>query len=270
MNDAARTAPLPAFEENASTMTDVRVGLCGFTMAFDDYVREFPVVEVQQTFYDPPSITLLQKWRAEAPTNFEFTLKAWQLVTHEGTSPTYRRLKRPLPEADKGRVGGFRTSPPVLRAWERTLECARALRATAVLLQCPRSFGPTESNVRRMQTFINTVERPEGRLLWEPRGDWPEALLRELCGELDLVHVVDPMQTESVTPHTTYYRLHGTTGMRHVHSDGELRELRDRVVDRPSPSVLFNNMPRVADAQRFIELMKTPQVGTDGTDGRRH
>ena len=35
-------------------MHDVRIGLCGFTMAADDYVREFPVVEVQQTFYEPP------------------------------------------------------------------------------------------------------------------------------------------------------------------------------------------------------------------------
>ena len=33
---------------------DVRIGLCGFTMAFDDYVREYRLVEVQQTFYEPP------------------------------------------------------------------------------------------------------------------------------------------------------------------------------------------------------------------------
>ncbi len=35
-------------------MTEVRLGLCGFTIGFEDYVREFPVVEVQQTFYEPP------------------------------------------------------------------------------------------------------------------------------------------------------------------------------------------------------------------------
>ena len=35
-------------------MTEVRVGLCGFTMAFDDYLREYRLVEVQQTFYEPP------------------------------------------------------------------------------------------------------------------------------------------------------------------------------------------------------------------------
>src|SRR5687768_5684690 len=139
------------------------------------YVRRFPLVEVQHTFYEPPADALLARWRAQVPTGFEFTMKAWQVVTHESGSPTYRRLKRLLPPEAKGQVGAFRSTPPVLQAWARTLECARVLRATAVLLQCPRSFRPTAENVARMRTFLGTVERPAARLLWEPRGDWPEA-----------------------------------------------------------------------------------------------
>jgi hypothetical protein len=46
-----------------------------------------------------------------------------------------------------------------------------------------------------------------------------ETLLAELCGELALTHVVDPMHAETVTPEQTYYRLHGTSGSRHVHTD---------------------------------------------------
>src|ERR687883_886951 len=100
-------------------MTEVRVGLCGFTMAFADYVREFPVVEVQQTFYEPPRDATLLRWRRQAPLRFEFTLKAWQLITHDASSPTYRRLRRPLAVADRELVGSFRLTAPVLRAWER-------------------------------------------------------------------------------------------------------------------------------------------------------
>ena len=233
----------------------VRVGLCGWTVAMGRYVQRFPLVEVQHTFYEPPADALLGRWRADVPPSFEFTLKAWQLVTHESRSPTYRRLRSPLPDEHRGQVGAFRTTPPVLAAWQRTLECARVLRATAVLLQCPRSFAPTEANVARLRAFVRTVERPSARLLWEPRGQWPRALLVELCAELDLVHVVDPMVTETVTPEQTYYRLHGTTGMRHVHTDDELRRLRDLVDGRPEPYVLFNNLPRVGDAERFLALL---------------
>lgn len=235
---------------------DVRVGLCGWTVSQASYVRRFPVVEVQHTFYEPPVDAVLARWRAQVPSRFEFTVKAWQVVTHESGSPTYRRMRRPLPEDARGRVGAFRTTPPVLAAWRRTLECALLLRATAVLLQCPRSFRPTEENAARLRSFVSEVERPAGRLLWEPRGEWPATLLTELCAELDLVHVVDPMQAETVTPERTYYRLHGTTGSRHVHTDEELRRLRDLVEGRPAPYVMFNNLPRTGDAERFLALLR--------------
>ncbi|MEO5840335.1 MAG: DUF72 domain-containing protein [Acidimicrobiales bacterium] len=230
----------------------VRVGLCGWTIARSAYVRRFPLVEVQHTFYEPPAPDLLRRWRAEVPADFEFTTKAWQLVTHESTSPTYRRLKRPLPDEHRRQVGAFRSTPAVLQAWDRTLECARLLHATSVLLQCPKSFRPTAENVAQMTTFLSTVARPEGRLLWEPRGEWPDALVRELCHSLNLVHVVDPMVNETVTPEQTYYRLHGTTGARHVHTTQELRRLYELVVERRNPYVLFNNLPRVDDAERFL------------------
>ena len=240
-------------------MTDVRVGLCGFTMAFDDYVRTWPVVEVQQTFYEPPREATMRRWRATAPPAFEFTLKAWQLVTHEASSSTYRRLRRPLTPVERAEAGSFRPTAIVHEGWARTLDCVRLLRATAVLLQCPRSFRPTDENVARMRTFFASVERPEGvRMLWEPRGDWPAELVLDLCRDLRLVHVVDPLVARTVTPEETYFRLHGTTGARHVYADAELDALAGMLPpDARAPAyVLFNNLPRVRDAQRFAARLR--------------
>jgi uncharacterized protein YecE (DUF72 family) len=219
------------------------------------YVGRFPVVEVQHTFYEPPGDALLARWRSSVPPSFEFTIKAWQLITHEASSPTYRRMKRAISPEDRPQVGAFRLTKPVLRAWHRTLECAGVLRATSILLQCPKSFRASAENVLRLREFVPNVDRADMRLLWEPRGEWPDSLIVELCRELDLVHVVDPMQRETVTPERTYYRLHGTTGSRHVHTDDELRRLRDQVDGRSSPYVMFNNLPRVRDAERFLELL---------------
>ncbi len=67
--------------------------------------------------------------------------------------------------------------------------------------------------------------------------------------------VVDPMRTETVTPEQTCSRLHGTTGVRHAHTDDELHRLRDLVAGRPGPYVLFNSLPRAADAERFLALL---------------
>jgi uncharacterized protein YecE (DUF72 family) len=242
----------------AAMNDDVRVGLCGFTMAFEDYVREYQLVEVQQTFYEPPRDQTMRRWRAQAPTDFEFTIKAWQLITHDASSPTYRRLRSPLSEADRRQAGGFRTSDVVLQAWQRTLECAALLRATAILFQCPASFRPTADNADRMRTFFATARRPAGvRMLWEPRGPWPSDMVATLCHELDLVHVVDPFVSTTVTPEKTYFRLHGTTGARHVYSDAELSRLVEMLPKAPTnpPYILFNNLPRVGDARRFRALL---------------
>jgi hypothetical protein len=40
-----------------------------------------------------------------------------------------------------------------------------------------------------------------------------------------------------------------------VHTDDELLRLRALVDGRPAPYVLFNNLPRVGDAERFLALL---------------
>src|SRR5215212_4405134 len=114
----------------------VKLGMFGFTIAAATYYRQFPVVEVQQTFYDPPPDSTLERWRAQAPPEFEFTMKAWQVITHLGTSRTYRRLKSPFTDTQRAEAGAFRVNATTLRAWDVTLRCAKLLRATMILFQC--------------------------------------------------------------------------------------------------------------------------------------
>lgn len=71
-------------------MPEILIGCCGWSEARGKYFRDFPGVELQTTFYQPPSPELAKKCRLEAPPGFSFTLKAWQLITHPATSPTYR------------------------------------------------------------------------------------------------------------------------------------------------------------------------------------
>jgi uncharacterized protein YecE (DUF72 family) len=242
--------------------TDVRIGLCGFSMAMADYPRHFPVVEVQQTFYEPPGDAVFQRWLSATPRSLEYTMKVWQLVTHAANSPTYRRLRRPLdPGAEPG---SFRDSRAVAEGWRRSVQCARVLGATAMLFQCPASFGPSPESVSRMQRFFGNIERPSARLLWEPRGPrWvsERSLAISICRELDLVHVVDPFVTPPEPGHPIYWRLHGTDGPRSSYSDSELQRLRELVLKNGAEGpayVLFNNLPRIGDAKRFVSMLAAP------------
>lgn len=235
----------------------MKLGMCGFTIARSTYFRRFPVVEVQQTFYDPPSDAVLTRWRADAPDGFEFTMKAWQVITHLGTSRTYRRLVSPFTEKQRAEAGGFRVNATVLGAWERTVQCAAILRATAILFQCPASFRATPQNIDAMREFFATIERPDGvRFMWEPRGPWPDDVIVGLCRDLGLIHAVDPFARPSLTPELLYWRLHSNRSHYARYEDDELRQLRGWLDASQATDayVLFNNIPRVKDIDRFREL----------------
>jgi uncharacterized protein YecE (DUF72 family) len=246
-----------------TTSPRIRVGCCGFPLSRAEYFRLFTLVEVQQTFYQPPAIATLRRWREQAPPGFEFTLKAWQLVTHEASSPTYRRLRRPLTAGTAARYGSFKPTEEVARSWRATREAAQALEATAVVFQCPASFAPTPRNLSHLRGFFRRLaaERNAFRLCWEPRGDWPRALLESLCRELGLDLVVDPFATRPPRAAFRYFRLHGVTGYRHRYSAAELARLLQYC--RGTTYCLFNNASMVQDAARFAALL-----AGRGIDGR--
>ena len=235
----------------------VRIGCSGFRSSRESYYEVLDSVEVQHTFYQPPQVPTLKRWREEAPVGFEFAVKAWQLITHTSSSPTRRRLKRQLTEEEKEGAGSFRPSGIVREAWGVTRECASALKARAVLFQCPASFRPFEENVEHMRAFFRSVERGRLNFCWEPRGDWPRTLVKELCDELDLWHVVDPFKERTVTPRRCYFRLHGRRGWRYKYEDAELEELYSMLPKGARSYVFFNNVEMRDDARRFKEIAES-------------
>jgi len=233
----------------------LKVGCCGFPGGMGAYFREWEVVEVQQTFYKPPGAETARRWREMAAPEFEFTIKAWQLITHPATSPTYRRAGK-LP-GEPANYGFFHPTPEVWHAWETTREVARALGCRVILFQCPASFAPTPENRDSLRRFFAHLER-EFTFAWEPRGSWSPEEIGRLCRELELVHAVDPFLNAPVWGEVVYFRLHGGPGYRHRYTDEELASLRDRVRGARG-YVLFNNLTMVEDGQRFRQVLKAGQ-----------
>ncbi len=234
---------------------NVRVGCCGFPMNRQKYFSAFPLVEVQQTFYQPPRPATGARWRAAAPPDFEFTLKAWQLITHEPSSPTYRRLRLPVPPEARDRYGSFRPTVEVRAAWEATAEVAGALGARIVVFQCPPRFTPTDQHVAWMRQFFVGVARGDFGLAWEPRGEWPPDLVAGLCADLGLVHAVDPLAEAPLSKGLRYFRLHGATGYRYLHTEKDLAAIAERLAPDAPNYVLFNNLFMAEDAKRLQALL---------------
>lgn len=235
------------------------VGCCGFPRARADYYRTFPVVEVQQTFYHPPRPSTARRWREEAPEGFEFTLKAWQLITHQPTSPTYRRARVRIAPEERDLYGAFRWTDPVRRAWDACLQIAAALQARMVVFQCPASFDPRAEHLDNLRRFMDRADRAGLTFAWEPWGEgWTDERVTGLCAELDLIHCVDPFQRSPAHGEPRYFRLHGRGGFRYRYTDEDLERLEGWLREAPGYA-LFNNAHMWEDAERLLRSLAQPE-----------
>jgi uncharacterized protein YecE (DUF72 family) len=237
---------------------ELRIGVCGFCLPQREIFQRFRLLEVQQTFYWPPQLKTVERWRLAAPDDFVFTLKAFQAITHVYNHRTYRKVRFSADEL--AQCGGFCDSAVVREAWKLTRSLAEALESPTVVFQCPPSYDASEANIGNLRQFFHWASRGQLRFAWEPRHEsWTASLVFELCNELDLIHAVDPLEQKSVFGTPRYYRLHGSAlgafryDYDHPYSDSELRELERSSVDGLI-YCLFNNKQMAADAERFQRL----------------
>ena len=230
------------------------VGCCGFATAQEKYYRVFSCVEINSSFYQLPKVETVTRWRAAAPPEFEFAMKAWQVITHRATSPTYKRTR--LDPRDREYCGHFCFNPTIRWAWDETFAVAKALQARFVLFQCPRSFRPTNENITNLRRLFERAKRGKFYMGWEPRGEWDMEQVASLCRELDLIPVLDPLKDAPIAVgKIQYFRLHGTTGPRHRFTNEELNRLLGICAGRTPTYFLFNNVAMTADAERFMKLL---------------
>lgn len=234
---------------------NIRIGCCGFPVAKARYFETFSVVELQKPFYQLPKLKTAQKWRQEAPEGFEFTLKAPQLITHDTSSPTYRKYGIPIPAKKRGNYGSFRPTREVMEAWLQTVEIAKALEARLIIFQSPPRFIPTEEHRKNLMQFFTAIERGGFALAWEPRGKWKPDEIKELCKATDIIHCVDPFKDKTVYGLPRYFRLHGKTGYKYRFSEDDLLWLKDLCSSRGTVYCMFNNVYMFEDACRFKDMV---------------
>jgi len=238
---------------------ETKIGCCGFPVARDEYFSKYKVVELQSTFYHPPEEAVLRRWREEAPPDFEFSLRAWQLITHDPHSPTYGRLKMEIPPAIEKNFGAFKPTEEVFAAWERTRVVAEILKARLIIFQTPSSFVPSSGNKRNLEAFFSYIKREGLIMAWEPRGKWDESDVRATCKDLHLLHVVDPFKAPRVHKGRGYFRLHGAgpSGHKYKYTEKDLLKVKNLVTRYPGSYILFNNTHMLEDSEELMGMLSS-------------
>lgn len=137
---------------NLTDQQKIRIGACAWT--FDDwrgtfypselphshwlqfYARYFPAVEIDSTFYSPPSENAGRRWVEMTPASFRFACKIPRDITH------VRRLRDCTVELD---------------AFLRAIEPLGA-KLQVVLIQLPPSFTPKEGR-QPLRKFLDQLPR---------------------------------------------------------------------------------------------------------------
>ena len=114
------------------------------------YARQFPIVEVDATYYGPPAEQTTKLWAQRTPDDFTFNIKAFSLLTGHPTkvSAIYKDLR---PETDKKNVYPGDLAPQVYEEiWTRFLSALDPLVAAgklgALLFQFPPWWGIRRDN----------------------------------------------------------------------------------------------------------------------------
>jgi uncharacterized protein YecE (DUF72 family) len=114
------------------------------------YARQFPLVEVDSTYYGPPNEQTTKLWAERTPKDFTFNIKAFSLLTGHPTkvSAIYKDLR---PETDKKNVYPGDLPPQSYEEiWTRFLSAldplVEAKKLGALLFQFPPWFGIRKSN----------------------------------------------------------------------------------------------------------------------------
>jgi uncharacterized protein YecE (DUF72 family) len=268
--DPTMTAPGVFYPPDAGTAEDRLVY----------YANQFPIVEVDATYYALPARRTGELWMERTPPDFTFDIKAHALMTGQPSEP--KRLPKDLREALPADLLGqkrvyARDLPNEIEdeIWARFLDGIEPLRSSgklgAVFLQYPRWFFPTSESrdeiVKAKQRLGDTPFAVELRhASWFNEKNRERTLAFLKGHQIPFVMVDAPPGTKSSVPPITVVsspklavvRFHGrrtetweASGIpvverfRYLYDEGELSEwvprIREAAAQVPEIHVLMNN-----------------------------
>ncbi len=220
-------------------MTSLHVSCLGLSGGQGRYWSRFTSLELPEDAVQRMTKKTLARWRRQAPESADFV---------PFVSPAVA-------------AAGFR-GEAAEAAWAATREVVEILRAKTVVLRTPPGFRPTVENKARFRTFW-TDRLPEGvTLAWWAEGLWegqPE-VRDEICADLGLIPVVDPIAMEDDDPLPTgprfYWRLRGGKGLQPSFTDYQLDQLMDFAAERERGHIVFTDVAMNRDAQNLVSTWR--------------
>jgi uncharacterized protein YecE (DUF72 family) len=255
------------------------------------YARQFPLVEVDSTYYALPAEQTARAWAERTPEGFIFNIKAFSLFTQHPTPVRAlpKDLREAASEAGKDRVYLKDVDPEVTsQAWDRFLAALEPLRQAgklgAILLQFPPWFPISRTGKQYIEACAERVAPRRACVefrnhTWMTPGNQKETLdflaerrLPYVCVDMPQGYPSSIPPVLAATSDLAIVRLHGHSRQweaksvqqrfRYRYNDEELATWAGNVQrlaqDADETRVVFNNCYRDyahVNAQQLAEML---------------
>jgi uncharacterized protein YecE (DUF72 family) len=256
------------------------------------YAAQFPLTEIDSTYYAPPAAQQARLWAERTPDGFRFDVKAYSLLTGHPTRPgsLWKDLREELPAdvAEKRNLYAYHLDQEAVdEAWRRFESALRPLhdagRLGAVLFQYPPWFVPRRENRAEVESLRERL--PDYRIsvefrspMWTAEQRDRERTLKMLAAHgLVFVCVDAPAVSElprvfaATSDELAMVRFHGRSDstwkgtsrtaaerFRYLYSEQELEQLTPAIRELSSEArethLLMNNCYRDYSVRNAAEL----------------
>jgi uncharacterized protein YecE (DUF72 family) len=122
------------------------------------YASQFPLVEVDSTYYFPPSEKNSELWAERTPPDFTFNIKMFSLLTQHPTKP--EALYKDMDKPDKNQIYLKDLEPSAIdEVWDRFLSALEPLRKAGKLGALLAQFPPWFTIGRKNRDYILEVAK---------------------------------------------------------------------------------------------------------------
>jgi uncharacterized protein YecE (DUF72 family) len=203
------------------------------------YSQLFNFVEVNYTFYQYPTIEIVETWKRSVPENFVFSVRCHQDLTHKF---------------------GLKPQNQAYEVFYRMKAYCNSLNSPYLILQTPPKYVIIQENFVETRDFFSSLNLKNIRLVWEYRAPITP-IITDLMRDFNIIRCVDLSKGKAeFHSDVTYSRLFGK-GKHNLYqfTDDELSEIDQNAQETKSKTVFlsFHSARMYTDASRFKRYKDT-------------
>jgi uncharacterized protein YecE (DUF72 family) len=203
------------------------------------YSEIFNFVEVNYTFYEYPSVHLVESWRKTVPKDFMFSVRCHQDLTHKI---------------------GFTSTNQSFEIFSQMRQYCQILDSPYLVLETPFSYIINKESMEKTHDFFSSLSLDGIRLVWEYRASITQTVV-DLMQDFGIIQCIDlSRQSPSYNLDVSYSRLFGK-GHHNIYqfTDDELAEIDQKAQETNSKAVIlsYHGARMNTDAIRFKNYKDT-------------